>query len=562
MHRLLFALLLASVPSVASAQIVLTGEVDDADGVDYFVLPFEVPEGTVEIEVRHDDLSADNILDWGLLSPSGFRGYGGGNTEPAIVGIEASSRSYLTGPIEAGTWYVYVGEAKLEVLPASYRVEIDLRTEATLPPQPERSTYAAAEPLEVGLRWYAGDFHVHSRESGDASPTIDEIAEVAEERGLDFVMLSEHNTTSQMDFLADAQARHPSVLLIPGIEVTTYEGHFMSLGGTRWIDHRLGVDGRTLDDVADEVHDDGALFTVNHPALSIGDACIGCGFTGSVAFDAIDGMEIQTGAYSVTGRLFYGRVIERWETLISMGHHVVAIGGSDDHRAGTGTGTFDSPIGSPTTMVLAEELSVAGLMEGVRLGRTVVRLEGNEDATFEFSSPDLPDDSDTIVADYTTLRFHVRNAVLGALLVIVRDGERVVELNATGVERMIEVPLVASENEDAIRAELWRGVTPLAVSSHVFLRPLTEGGGDAGPRDAGSPPDAGVPEPSSGCSCRASTRATPSLALAALALLVVVARRRRSPSRRRSPRSEPDREMARSASIYSDVDIENPVQHR
>lgn len=514
----------------ASAQIVLTGEVPDADGVDYFVLPFEVPEGTVEIEIRHDDLSDDNILDWGLISPSGFRGYGGGNTEPAIVGIDASSRSYLTGPIEAGTWQVYVGEAKLEVLPASYRVEIDLRTAATLAPQPERAAYVPVAPLEVGARWYAGDFHVHSRESGDASPTLDEIAEYAEGIGLDFVMLSEHNTISQLDYLADVQARHPTLLFVPGIEVTTYEGHFMSLGGTRWIDPRIGVDGRTIDGMADDVHADGALFTVNHPALMIGDACIGCGFTGSVDEASIDGMEIQTGAYSVTGRLFFGRAIDRWETLVSMGHHVIALGGSDDHRAGTGTGTFDSPIGSPTTMVFAEELSVAGLMAGLALGRTVVRLEGNEGPMLEVSSPDLPDDSDTMTADYTTLRVHVTGAQLGAQLVIVREGDRVAMLDATGADRMLEVPLTASANEDAIRAELWLGVLPLAVASHVYLRPLTEGGGDAGPTDAGVMPtaDAGIVEPSTGCGCHVvgSTSPAPTVALL-LGLAVVVRRVRR-----------------------------------
>lgn len=54
-----------------------------------------MPEGTAEIEVRHDDLSSTNLLDWGLESPEGIRGYGGGNTEPALVGVEASSRFYL-----------------------------------------------------------------------------------------------------------------------------------------------------------------------------------------------------------------------------------------------------------------------------------------------------------------------------------------------------------------------------------------------------------------------------------------------------------------------------------
>lgn len=516
---------------MASAQI-FEGEVDVTDGVAYFTLPFEVPAGTLEIEVRHDDLSSTNILDWGLLSPSGFRGYGGGNTEPAIVNAEAASRSYLTGPIEPGTWQVYVGEARVTELPARYRVEVLLRDAVTLPPEPARAPYAAPAPLSLEPRWYAGDFHVHSRESGDASPTLEEVASFAESVGLDFVMLSEHNTTSQLELLAEVQARHPDLLFIPGIEVTTYDGHFMSLGGTTWIDHRLGVAGRTLEGIASDVHDDGALFTVNHPELDIGDLCIGCGFTGTVDPAMVDGFEIETGAYSVTGRLFFGSVVDRWEELVALGHHVVAIGGSDDHRAGTGTGTFDSPIGSPTTMVFADELSVAGILAGVRSGRTVVRLEGPDDPMIELSAPGLGVGGDTIDADYVTLSVRVTGAELGASLRLVRDGVPGAAVDATGADRTIDFPLVASDDEDGIRAELLIGSRPRVVTSHVFLRPVTPGGGDAGPTDAGLPDGGPVDGPAPGCGCRASSRTGSPLALSVLLALVLL---RRSTIRVRSP---------------------------
>jgi hypothetical protein len=493
--------LLSAAPAAAQ-NYTFEGEVDAADGVAYFALPFEVPAGTAEIEIRHDDLSAANILDWGLLSPSGFRGYGGGNEEPAIVNAEAASRSYLTGPIEPGMWQVYVGEAKLEELPARYRVEVFLREAVTLPAEPTRAPYAPPAPIVMERRWYAGDFHVHSRESGDSPASLDDVLGYAESVGLDFVMLSEHNTVSQLERYAEVQARHPTVLLIPGIEVTTYEGHFMSLGGTRWIDHRLGVEGRTLDELADDVHGGGALFTVNHPALDIGDLCIGCGWSGNVRPDAVDGIEIQTGAFSVTGRLFLGRVLERWDELVVMGHHVAAIGGSDDHRAGTGTGAFDSPIGSPTTMVLAEALSVEAILAGLRAGRTVVRLEGNEDPMVELSSPDLEDGADTIVADHTTLGVRVTGAELGARLRLVRDGEPHAEAEVTGADVELDFPLVASASEDAIRAELLVGGQRRVITSHVFLRPRSPGGGDAGPVDGGRS-DAGPAPAPGGCGCAA-----------------------------------------------------------
>lgn len=77
------------------------------DGYEHFFIPFEVVEGTVEVEVAHQSLPPGNgnILDWGMYDTRGFRGWGGGNSEPAIVGERAASRSYLTGVLScACSW--------------------------------------------------------------------------------------------------------------------------------------------------------------------------------------------------------------------------------------------------------------------------------------------------------------------------------------------------------------------------------------------------------------------------------------------------------------------------
>ena len=70
-------------------------------------------------------------------------------------------------------------------------------------------------PISDEARWYAGDFHVHSSESGDARASMDEAAALATSRGLDFIHLAEHNTTSQLQFYGAVQARHPDLLLVP-----------------------------------------------------------------------------------------------------------------------------------------------------------------------------------------------------------------------------------------------------------------------------------------------------------------------------------------------------------
>jgi hypothetical protein len=107
--RLVLALAALGLTSVsgsafaAETTLDLSGTVPD-DQYKHFFLPFDVPAGTTEIQIHHDDLSDQNILDWGLVDETGkFRGWGGGNTEDAIVGVDAATRSYLPGPINAGT---------------------------------------------------------------------------------------------------------------------------------------------------------------------------------------------------------------------------------------------------------------------------------------------------------------------------------------------------------------------------------------------------------------------------------------------------------------------------
>lgn len=391
-----------------AAELVYEGAVPD-DGLDHFFVPFDVPAGVAEVEVAVEVLprgDVDVVLDCGVDGPAGSLGWGGGNLEPAVIGGDASSRSYLRAAPEAGTWRVVLGEALMPPEGADYRVVITLRDAPTLAPQPERAPYAAAPALDRTARWYAGDLHVHSVESGDASPSIDAVAALAVARGLDFVVLTDHNTVSQADFLVDAQGRWPDLLLVPGIEFTTYDGHAGAFGATEWVDHRIGQPGATIEAAADAVHRQGALFVVNHPNLDLGDLCLGCAWAHALDPDQIDAIEIVTGGYAPAGGLFYDDNVALWESWLATGARVAPVGGSDDHRAGVDLGPTDSPIGSPTTLIWASELSVAGLTAGLAAGRTVVKLQGPDDPMVELwpASGDPggdPDDRAPLVATVT-----------------------------------------------------------------------------------------------------------------------------------------------------------------
>src|SRR5206468_1453551 len=115
----------------------------------------------------------------------------------------------------------------------------------------------------------AGDFHVHSHESSDAQPSLDEIAQYAILQGLDFVEVSDHNLVTQLDYFDEAQSHYPNFLFMPGTEFTTYHGHANALGGTQWVDHKIGLPGVTIDGAVAAIHAQGALFSINHPRLDL-----------------------------------------------------------------------------------------------------------------------------------------------------------------------------------------------------------------------------------------------------------------------------------------------------
>lgn len=528
----------------------IEGEVP-TDPLEHFFVPFDVPEGTVEIEVRHDDLSDQNILDWGLVDGSGaFRGWGGGNTEAAIVGVNAASRSYLTGPIEAGTWNVVVGKAKIVSQPATYRVEIETRQAPTLAAQTERAPYVPSAALESTTRWYAGDFHVHSLESGDARPPIDEIADFARSRGLNFVHLSDHNTVSQQDFMVDAQKRHPDLLLVPGMEWTTYDGHASTIGLTTWVDHKIGQPGVTAQGAIDAIRANGALFSINHPALDLAGFCIGCAWAHDIDPKTVDGVEIATGGWEQSGKAFTPRAIAFWDALCDAGSHAAPLGGSDDHKAGVELGTFDSPIGSPTTMVYANGLSVAALLEGIRNNRTVVKLQDASDPMIDIGL-DPARTGDTVSAQRVKLTATVTGASVGSDQIrLVKNGTPGEGVDITQDPFVFEVLVEApTTGEDRYRLEIFAGQRLRTITGHFWLRDgdaLPSGAADAGgdpAADAGDPaedPDADVPTmgtqgTESGCSCSFfGTSPRPYASLWGLVMLFAILRTAADPSKRKA----------------------------
>ena len=78
-------------------------------------------------------------------------------------------------------------------------------------------------------KYLRGVFHVHSVFSQDSRATLENVIEVAQERDLDFVIISDHDTVAGREVFSEME-RSRTPLLIFGNEITTTDGHLIALG--------------------------------------------------------------------------------------------------------------------------------------------------------------------------------------------------------------------------------------------------------------------------------------------------------------------------------------------
>lgn len=80
-------------------------------------------------------------------------------------------------------------------------------------------------------RTFTLDLHVHTNYSSDGHDSVERIIEVARARGLDGLAICDHNTMAGVRAARDYVAAHDlDFLIIPGLEVTTSQGHLLVLG--------------------------------------------------------------------------------------------------------------------------------------------------------------------------------------------------------------------------------------------------------------------------------------------------------------------------------------------
>jgi len=493
---------------------VLRGSLTGEDNQTFRLVPFDVPAGTTRITVDFDYTTreAHTTVDLGLLGPDGFRGqdgfrgWSGGNKRSFTVSASDATPSYLPGPIRPGKWNLLLG------IP---NIRPDTKAEFTAEVRFERAGADGVAPVqsEPVLRaepgWYRGDLHMHTAHSDGSCLSRRQqrvpcplflTAKTASERGLDFIAITDHNTISHADAMRELQQYFDDLLLIPGREITTFQGHANLFGSVAMLDFRVGsADVPDWNALLADIEHAGGVISINHPVRPSGEQCMGCGWTarGGIDYGRTQAVEVVNGLDADTP--FSG--VKFWEHLLDEGYRLTALGGSDNHDAllpAVNVSELRQPhdseapspetlsrlrrssgaIGTPTTVIYADTLSAAGIVAAIRRGRVFIDVAGTRDRSL-----DLTASADKQIAHMgDTLRVprgaHVRfegavSGVAGGEVEVILDGHRASLLKDSRIvaAKSFEFPWRADGQRHWIRLDVRDGESHLVlIGNPIYLR--------------------------------------------------------------------------------------------
>jgi hypothetical protein len=450
------------------------------------------------------------------LSPGGFSTEAQYLSDPKGYLPGRTTRGFEPGAIPAGRWAVELGVGA--VIPkdagdatgeVGWRVAIELSSNPAYARHPYRPAKLRTKPVRTKAAWYQGDLHVHDEHSNLGAATIAESLGYAFRSrakggaGLDFTSLSDYVTDTAWGEIGRYQPQYPNNLVIPSAEVITYHGHLANQNAGGWVDYRTGpvllrgasgalttLRGKTPPrKVFDAIHRLGGFTVVNHPRIyppatpALEAFCRGCYWnytdaqTGFRSLDAIEVMNVAQAfdpAATETPNPFTAPAIAYWQHALATGAHIAAVGGSDTHNAGRTKGVTDAPLGTPTTVVYADELSADGIQRGVQAGHTFVKALGSGGPDLRLTARATSSTAPAaIMGDSVTGRKVVLTAeVLHAqgtvkrIIELQRNGKTVAAASAGGPRTMLRRTVTGAGRYGLV---LVRGKVTEAIGSPIYV---------------------------------------------------------------------------------------------
>ncbi|MCI4352340.1 MAG: CehA/McbA family metallohydrolase [Thermoplasmata archaeon] len=193
------------------------------------------------------------------------------------------------------------------------------------------------------------DLHIHSRHSVDSRLSFEKIVERVTYQGLQGFALTDHNTTDGLLELSRLRSTYPAFWFIPGVEISTHEGHLLAYGVTE-----SPPPGRPLVETLERVDALGGVSVLAHPFRWVH------GVGRRLATEArVEGIEGRNGK---TSELANTRA-----ELLAARRSVASTGGSDAHEP--------DRVGRAFTEFPGDVASLDDILEQIRRGETTAAGE-------------------------------------------------------------------------------------------------------------------------------------------------------------------------------------------
>lgn len=187
------------------------------------------------------------------------------------------------------------------------------------------------------------DLHTHTTRSYDGLTTIEEAFAAIKQRGLDGIAITDHDT---IEAAVKALRSKTDVIVIPGIEISTKEGHLLAIGVTEMIPK-----GLPATETVEKIREAGGLAVVPHPY----DFMTGLGetITREINPDAIESVNSNSRPFSRKTSLSKKLAEELQKSQTA---------GSDAH--------IPAAIGNAYTIIETNSTDLESLLKAIKNGQT------------------------------------------------------------------------------------------------------------------------------------------------------------------------------------------------
>ena len=351
------------------------GTLSDQDVKRHIPHLFQVPDGATRITatLSFDPAMVDghrNLICLSLYDPCIFRGarHRHGNRHVAEIRHDLATPGFLPGSLPPGDWVVQL-ETHM-VMPGAactYRIEVAIDHGEALPEVVDTPPVPRFDRVaDHRSGWYLGDLHAHTVHS-DGTWEVADLVAAARTRGLDFVTLTDHNTTGGLAQMASFGGS--GLLTMGGQELTTYWGHALCLGSRSWQDWRgLTREGPEMAALADAVYADGGLYVIAHPRSAGDPHCTGCRWVYTQMMPGTARLvEVWNGdwfGHEDEPRDRNEAALRLWYGWLNHGHRLVATAGTDVHGPDRQYRSPDAGFNA----VHADQLSESAILQSVAAG--------------------------------------------------------------------------------------------------------------------------------------------------------------------------------------------------